>query len=239
MDIPALIDDLERIHGRARHLPRFDPMDELVSCILSQHTADANSFPAFTRLKETFNDWQDVVNAGPERLADVIREAGLANQKARNIIKTLQTIHDRTGAFSLEELRNMPTEEANDWLLELPGVGPKTAAIVLCFAMGRNKIPVDTHVYRVSWRLGLVPEGLGETKTQTVLEQIVPPTLSFRFHTALIQHGRTICRAPTPLCERCPLTAQCWWYQTGSKRPKPAKVKKPAPRARKTGKLAG
>ena len=230
MDIPELIETLEKIHGRARHLPRFDAMDELVSCIMSQHTADANSFPAFTRLRETFPDWQDVVDAGPERLADVIRDAGLANSKARNIVNCLQIIRERTGAYNLDELRDWTTEDANRWLLELPGVGPKTAAIVLCFSMGRNKIPVDTHVYRVSWRLGLVPEGIGETKAQAILENTVPPELDFRFHTAFIQHGRTICRAPTPLCERCPLTDKCWWFVEGSKRPKPPKGKKSASR---------
>ncbi len=207
--VRAILGRLEAVHGQARHLPRFDPMDELVSCIMSQHTTDANSFPAFTRLREAFPEWEQMVLAGPERVADVIRDAGLANAKSKNIVKCLQIIHERTGAYSLEALREFTTEAATAWLLELPGVGPKTAAIVLCFAMGRGTIPVDTHVYRVSWRLGFVPEGVGEAKAQAILERTVPADLSFRYHTALIQHGRTICRAPKPLCVNCPVTNAC------------------------------
>jgi endonuclease-3 len=204
-------------------------MDELVSCIMSQHTTDANSFPAFTRLRETFPEWQDMVDAGPERVADVIRDAGLANAKSKNIVNCLLLIHQRTGAFSLDSLRSMPTNEATKWLLELPGVGPKTAAIVLCFAMGRGTIPVDTHVYRVSWRLGFVPEGVGEGKAQAILEQLVPSDLSFRYHTALIQHGRTICKAPTPLCDRCPVSSNCWWFSEGRYQADPKKRSKKTP----------
>jgi endonuclease-3 len=199
-------------------------MDELVSCIMSQHTTDANSFPAFTRLRETFPEWQDGVDAGPERVADVIRDAGLANSKSKNIVNSLNLIHASTGTYSLDSLRALSTADATRWLLELPGVGPKTAAIVLCFAMGRDTIPVDTHIYRVSWRIGLVPEGVGEAKAQAILESVVPPELSFRFHTAFIQHGRKICRAPTPRCEQCPLTAECAWFKSKRKPVKQPKV---------------
>ncbi|MGV3615883.1 MAG: endonuclease III domain-containing protein [Fimbriimonas sp.] len=210
-----LVERLEAVHGRPRYLPRFDPMDELVSCILSQHSADANSFPAFTRLRETFPEWADVVAAGPERVAEVVRGAGLANGKARNIVGCLEMIRERTGDYSLDVLREMPTLEARDWLRSLPGVGPKTASIVLCFALGRETIPVDTHVYRVSWRLGLIPEDLGEVKAHDALMEKVPLDMAFRYHVTLIQHGRTICRAPLPLCERCPVTEACRWFRKG------------------------
>ncbi len=196
-------------------ISRFEPMEELVSCILSQHTTDASSFPAFTKLRETYPDWQDVVDAGPERLADVVRGAGLANQKSKNIIGTLRLIKERTGEYSLESLRALPTLEARAWLLSLPGVGPKTASIVLCFAMGREAIPVDTHVYRVSWRLGLIPEDVGENKAHDLLLKLVPPELAFRFHNTLIQHGRMVCRAPLPICEQCPVRDRCRWFKTG------------------------
>lgn len=190
-------------------------MDELVSCILSQHSADANSFPAFTHLRETLPDWEEVAATSPERLAEIIRGAGLANQKAKSILGCLREIHARTGGYSLDILRTMPTLEARDWLRSLPGVGPKTASIVLCFALGRETIPVDTHVYRVSWRLGIIPEDLGEVKAHEVLMDEVPPDLAFRYHVTLIQHGRVVCRAPLPLCERCSVTDVCSWFQSG------------------------
>ena len=224
-----VIERLEQVYGRPRMISRFDPMEELVSCILSQHTSDANSFPAFTRLRETFPDWQDVVDAGPEKLADVIRKAGLANQKSKSIIACLQQIKEMTGAYDLEHLRTMPTVQARDWLLELPGVGPKTASIVLCFAMGQEAIPVDTHVYRVSWRLGLIPEDIGENKAHDLLLEIVPPDFAFRYHTTLIQHGRITCRAPLPNCESCTVQDICPWFKNGG----PEKRKTELSKARK------
>jgi len=217
-EIRQVIDRLEVLYGRPRMIARFDPMDELISCILSQHTSDANSFPTFTRLKEAFPEWHEVVEAGPERLADVIRKAGLANQKSKSIVACLKEIHARTGEYSLEALRQMPTLEARKWLMELPGVGPKTASIVLCFSMGRETIPVDTHIYRVSWRIGIIPEGIGEVKAHDLLLGIVPKELAFRYHIDLIQHGRTICKAPKPNCDECPITDLCQWFREG--RPK-------------------
>lgn len=106
-------------------------------------------------------------------------------------------------------------QEARAWLMSLPGVGPKTASIVLCFCFGQGAIPVDTHVYRVSWRLGVIPEDIGEAKAHDALLQVVPPKDAFRYHTALIQHGRITCRAPLPLCEVCPVTDLCRWYKKG------------------------
>ncbi|HXH60690.1 MAG TPA: endonuclease III, partial [Fimbriimonadaceae bacterium] len=199
--VRKVLDTLEERYGRARFVSRFDPVDELVSCILSQHTADANSFPAFTRLRATFPEWQQVVDAGPERVADVVRKAGLANQKARSIINALKEVHRRVGGYSLEPLRAMEMRDARDWLMSLPGVGPKTASIVLCFSFGMAAIPVDTHVFRVSKRLGFVPEGADEKKAHDLLLEVVEPEDAFRYHTTLIQHGRKTCRAQRPLCD--------------------------------------
>jgi endonuclease-3 len=211
--IRELVERLEKRLGRPRRISRFDPMEELVSCILSQHTTDASSFPAFTRLRETFSSWDDIVRAGPGAVAPVIRNAGLANQKARSIVGCLVEIHRRTGDYSLEVLREMPTMEARGWLMSLPGVGPKTASIVLCFSFGRETIPVDTHIFRVAKRLGLVPEGQDERRAHDTLMDVVPPDLAFRFHVALIQHGRTVCRAPVPLCPECTIADLCEWYK--------------------------
>lgn len=208
-----LVDELEKLYGRSRRIARFDPMEELVSCILSQHTTDATSFPAFTRLRETYADWQAVVDAGPEELASVIRKAGLANQKSKNIIAALYAIKERFGSYSLDSLRKVELLEARSILISLPGVGPKTASIVLCFAFGKGAIPVDTHVFRVGWRLGLYEKKIGENKAHDVLLALVHPELAFRFHVALIQHGRKICRAPKPNCSQCPLAPSCTFFE--------------------------
>lgn len=228
-DVGTLVERLEVAYGAPRFISRFDPMEELVSCILSQHTTDAKSFPAFTRLRETFPDWQAVVDAGWEGIAPVIRSAGLANQKARHIVGCLEEIHRRTGSYSLELLRDLPMLEGRAWLQSLPGVGPKTSSIVLCFSFGMGAIPVDTHVYRVSWRLGLIAEGIGEAKAHDVLLKRVPAALAFRFHTALIQHGRLTCRAPLPRCETCVVSDLCPWFAKGG----PDKRRRELERARK------
>lgn len=213
--VHELLERLEEAYGKPRMIPRFDPMEELISCILSQHTSDANSFPAFTRLRETYSTWQDVVDAGPERLADVIRKAGLANQKSKSIINCLRAIYEKSGSYSLDHLKEMTMREARAWLVELPGVGPKTASIVLCFSFGKGAIPVDTHVFRVSWRLGIIEEEIGEQKAHDALLAIVPEELAFRYHTALIQHGRMTCKAPLPECGSCIVNKMCWWLSTG------------------------
>lgn len=210
--IRRLVTDLEAVYGQPRFITRFAPIDELVSCILSQHTTDATSFPTFHRLRAIAPEWEDVVALGQAGLAEVIRPAGLPNQKAKSILGSLNEIQERNGSFTLEPLRNMPIEDAREWLLSLPGVGPKTTAIVLCFAFGLPAIPVDTHVFRVSWRLGLIPKSLGEAKAHPALEQVVPEDIAYRFHAALIEHGRKICRAPTPNCAICPLKRRCDFY---------------------------
>ena len=208
-EVRDLVERLEAIYGRPDPTPRLAPMDELISCILSQHAADAISYPTFFRMREQYPDWEVLARETPERLADVIRKAGLANQKARSILGCLREIHGRTGGYTLDVLRGMPTQEAMTWLQSLPGVGPKTAAITLCFAFGRSVVPVDTHVYRLSVRLGLVPEKAGEVKAHAVLDKIVPADLSFRFHMALVHHGRGLCPARKPQCPQCPAQEMC------------------------------
>lgn len=194
---------------------RFTPLEELVSCILSQHTADARSFPAFTGLMARYRTWDRIEAAPLEELVEVLRPAGMANQKARAIQGTLRQLRESFGEYTLEPLRNLPLLEARRWLETLPGVGPKTASIVLCFALGREAIPVDTHVHRLSLRMGLIPEGTDANKAHDVLLNIVPPDLAFRFHSVLIQHGRKICRAPIPTCTICPLASECPWNKKG------------------------
>lgn len=211
--VRELVETLESIYGRVRMITRFEPMEELVSCILSQHTTDAKSFPTFTSMRAQYSEWDQLVSLGPEKLAEVIRPAGLPNQKAKSIIGCLRAIKDRTGEYSLEILRDMPLQEAMEWLTSLPGVGPKTASLVLGLSFGRPTITVDTHVFRVSWRIGLIDHEIGEGKAHSELIEIVPKDLTFRFHTSFIQHGRMTCKAPIPVCERCPVTSYCKWFK--------------------------
>ncbi len=208
-DVRRLVESLESVHGLPESLGRTDPVEELVACILSQHTADVNSIPAFERLMTAFPSWDDLVRAGQERVAEVIKHAGLANQKAKSIIRALQTVRQKNGAFQLENLRDMPVLEARRWLEGLPGVGPKTASIVLCFSLGMPVVPVDTHVYRVSVRLGLVSPTVNPDKAHDVLMTQVPPEMAYRFHIAVIQHGRKVCRARRPECCQCVLASIC------------------------------
>jgi endonuclease III len=224
--VEGIVRRLEEVFGETPYTVRFDPTEELVACILSQHTSDANSFPAFYRLRDRFKSWQDLVDAGHEQVAEVIKSAGLANQKSKSIIRCLTEIRNRTGGYSLALLKEMSLIEARSWLTSLPGVGPKTASIVLCFALGLPAIPVDTHVYRVSWRFGLIPEAIGESKAHDLLLDIVPPHLAFRFHMALIHQGRAICKAPLPNCEACTLKTDCLWYKAGGPQKRAAQIKK-------------
>lgn len=207
--IEKLVEKLEALYGKPTYKQRFEPLDELVCCILSQHSTDAVAFPTFEKLRKKYPNWEEIAKLSQRELAREIRKVGLANQKSKHILSALKEIFKRTRSYSLDILCTMSTEEAQKWLISLPGVGPKTAAIVLMFAFGRGIIPVDTHVFRVGWRLGFYDKRIGEAKAHDVLMKVVPEELCYRFHLALIQHGRKICRARAPLCNLCPLTRCC------------------------------
>ena len=203
---------LEARYGVPEWCPRFGAVDELVACILSQHTSDANSLRAFDKLKRAYPNWESVIAAPAVDIADTIRSGGLANSKAVRIKQVLQQILATEGRISLDCLDSMSDAEARAYLMGLPGVGPKTAAIVLSFALGRPVIPVDTHIFRVSWRLGLIEKKIGEARAHDALQAQVAPENVYRFHVALIVHGRKVCKAPTPRCGECPLTDICRYY---------------------------
>lgn len=192
------------------HLP---PVDELVSTILSQNTSDTNRDKAFYALIGRYPDWQQVIDAPEEEIRDVIRPAGLANQKAPRIQEALREIKKERGDLSLDFLARMPLEEAKTWLTGLHGVGPKTAAIVLLFAFGLPAFPVDTHVHRVSKRLGLIGPDVSAEKAHTILEALVDPDAYYDFHLNVIRHGREVCAARKPACSRCVLIDHCDYYQ--------------------------
>lgn len=204
----------ERVESRLRtrygasRKPRLDPLDELILTILSQNTSDGNRDRAWERLRKTFADWDEVQRSDPEQLEGVIRPAGLAAQKSRTILRALAAASG-DGAPSLDHLEEMPDDQALRYLTAIKGVGTKTAACVLCFAMGRPVMPVDTHVHRLARRLGLVPPNASPERTHTVLNELVPVDLRFSLHVQLVRHGRLTCRARTPECHSCPLEDLC------------------------------
>jgi len=193
-----------------------DPLpavDELVSTILSQNTNDVNRDVAFNRLKERFSTWEAVRDAPAAEVMDAIRPAGLANQKGPRMQAILHQITEERGALDLEFLKGKSREEAHAWLSRFNGVGPKTAAIVLQFSLGIPAFPVDTHVYRVSGRLGLRPEKMNVEKTHAWMEQLFTPDQFGAGHLNIIRLGREICHPRNPECERCPLNAICDYYR--------------------------
>lgn len=204
-----IVEILDAFYGRAPHRPSGDPMAELVLTLLSQHTSDHNSGRAFHRLLERFPTWDDVLAAPTAEIEDAIRPGGLAPTKAPRLHALVSAVHDRTPDFDLGFLDTAPLEEARGWLRSIPGVGPKTAACVLLFALGRPALPVDTHVDRVSRRLGLVPPKMSVDKAHLHLEGMVPPEDVYAFHIDLIQHGRRTCHARGPQCAACPLLERC------------------------------
>jgi endonuclease-3 len=186
-----------------------DPLDELVLTVLSQHTSDRNAERAFASLRSAYPDWHAVVDARSGDVADVIRSGGLANTKAPRIQAILREVAEREGSYTLDPLREMSDADARDYLTSLPGIGPKTAAVVLSFALGRDAMPVDTHVHRVTRRLGIVPDKVSAERADRILHDLVPEGLRTPLHVAFIRLGREICKAPVPRCAQCPLKDLC------------------------------
>jgi endonuclease-3 len=187
----------------------LDPVSELVCTILSQNTSDLNRDRAFAQLRARFRDWDAVRTAPLDALREAIRPAGLAAIKAPRIQQALEAVRARAGTLDLDFLRALPLEEARAWLTGLSGVGPKTAAIILLFSLDRPAFPVDTHVHRVSGRLGLIGPRVSAEQAHTLLEALIPPERYLAYHLLLITHGRQICQARRPKCEVCPLSDLC------------------------------
>lgn len=200
-----IIERLAPVYGRPVLQPSGDPIAELVLTILSQNTSDTNSGRAFIHLMRSFPSWQAIAEAPVEEVEAAITPGGLARQKAPRIQAALRAVVEHAGSWDLDFLRALPLEEARGWLRALPGVGPKTAACVLLFSLGRPALPVDTHVERVARRLGLIPQNATAERAHTLLEALVPPGDYYPFHMLLIKHGRRTCSARRPACERCPL----------------------------------
>lgn len=209
---------LVRTYGEPKNEPDYDPLGGLVATILSQHTSDINSGRAYEQLITTFHTWEEVRDAPIDKIVEAIKCGGLANIKSvriQDVLYTLTELQQKNEGtktlteFLYDELACRSTEEAWHYLRELPGVGPKTAACVLMFNLDRPAFPIDTHVYRVSKRLGLIGTRVSADQAHKVFDKIVPAEWVYPLHVNLIRHGRQICHAQRPECDRCPLFGQC------------------------------
>ena len=196
-------------YGAPRPRPRRDPLTELVHVILSQNTNDTNRDRAFAALRARFKDWGEVLSARPSAVARAIQVGGLGNIKAARIKGILKEVQGKFGRLSLNLLKDMEVEEARRLLLSFKGVGPKTAACVLLFSLKKPAFPVDTHIYRVGKRLGLIPKGASPERAHQVMEGMIRPERYFPLHINLINLGRELCHPRRPECPRCPLSQLC------------------------------
>jgi len=202
-------------YGHHRWRPHRDPVSELVRTILSQNTSDVNSNRAFARLRERFPSWEQLRDGDMGAIVDAIRPGGLAQIKAPRIKGALQAIMDERGELDLEFLKKMEISDAKAWLELLVGVGSKTAACVLLFSLGRPVLPVDTHVHRVSRRLGLIEPGTSAEEAHQLLGEMLPDDAIYDFHVNVVAHGRQVCDARRPRCEECALAPQCDYLHQG------------------------
>lgn len=208
----AVHEKLLAVYGLPEWRNPLPPLDELVSTILSQNTNDANRDRAFQALRQRFPTWEAVRDADEQDVIDAIRPAGLGNQKGPRIQNVLREITRQRGVLSLDFLAQMPDAEALDWLMAFKGVGPKTASIVLLFSLGKPAFPVDTHIYRVSGRLGIRPDRMSADQAHTHLGQLFPAEAYYAAHLNLIRLGREVCQARRPRCIECPLQDLCEYF---------------------------
>jgi len=195
--------------GTVARKPALRPLDELILTILSQNTNDQNSGRAFRALRHRWHNWDEVLKAPLGEIEETIQEGGLAHIKAGRIQAILEQIHQERGALGLDFLKTLSDRKAWDYLMRFKGVGPKTAACVILFSLNRSAFPVDTHVHRVVGRVIDADERISPAQMQEELQKLVPPGLTYSFHLHLVRHGRLICRARNPLCERCKLLVLC------------------------------
>jgi endonuclease-3 len=210
MTIDETIRLLVQEYGIPQWRPSRDPLSELIGAILSQNTSDVNSHRAFDSLISTFGSWDAVAEAGIDDIATAIACGGLSKIKAPRIKAILGEILNDHGSLDLGFIDKLPLPEARAWLQALPGVGPKTASCVLLFSLGRPALPVDTHVYRVSRRLGLIHSGVSPARAHQLLEEMVPAEAIYQFHLNMLAHGRGVCRAQRPRCHECVFGEGCF-----------------------------
>ena len=206
IDITRLLDDR---YGPRRWRSHGRPVDVLIETVLSQNTSDVNSHRAFRALLERYGSLENVAGADVVDIEEIIRPAGLSRIKSVRIKQILEQARRQHSSLDLGFLSAMSLDDARSYLTGLPGVGPKTASCVLVFALGMPAMPVDTHVHRVSRRLGLIEMHVSAEEAQTELEAIVEPGDRYGLHLHLIKHGRTVCRERKPACHQCVLSPLC------------------------------
>jgi endonuclease III len=207
--IHYLIQNLERVYGVPRNDRGTDPLDMLIKIILSQATSDTNSHRTFAALKQRFANWDAVLRARTSTVAAAIKEGGLANQKAvviKDLLKQLKLEH---GTLDLGFLHDLSVEGAREYLSKFRGIGPKTVACTLLFACRKEIFPLDTHIFRVLRRVGLLPEKCSDLQAHRIMDAIVPKGKFYSFHVNLVRLGRAVCRPSEPICERCPIVEYC------------------------------
>lgn len=209
-----IIQNLERAYGVPRNLRASDPLDMLVHVILSQATSDTNSHRTFAALKARFPTWEAVLRARTKSIAETIRSGGLANQKGVVIKEVLRQLKGEHGTLDLDFLHRLSPEEAVHYLSQFRGIGPKTVACTLLFACRKDVFPLDTHIFRILRRVGLIPQKCTDARAHQIMNSIVPKGKFYSFHVNLIRHGRTLCRPRVPLCERCPVVEYCDYGQS-------------------------
>ncbi len=207
--IPDAIRVMTEQYGPFEEEPRLDPVHELVFTILSQHTSDINSARAFGFLMDQFGSLESVAQGDVAQIEKAISPGGLAKVKAPRIKMVLTRILELNGSLDLSFLREMPLEEAKGWLRQLPGIGPKSAGIILNFSLGMPAMAIDTHIYRVCQRLRFIGPKVTVDKAHEIMEAKVPPEQVFQFHIAIINHGRRVCKAQRPLCSECVVAEGC------------------------------
>ncbi|MFM9107865.1 MAG: endonuclease III domain-containing protein [Chloroflexota bacterium] len=228
--IAATLDD---VYGPRRWRSHGEPLDELIGTVLSQHTSDINTERAFRSLKGRFPTWEEVRVAPTGEVAEAIRSGGLAQIKAPRIQRILEILREERGELSLDWILGLPVAEARAALMALPGVGPKTASCVLLFSLGLPAMPVDTHVHRLSLRLGLAPPKTSADAAHTLIEGLVGADRDavYALHLNLIAHGKAICIARNPRCGICPLQECCDYYRTQTRTDRDRALDEPGPRA--------
>jgi endonuclease-3 len=209
-----IIQNLERAYGVPENRRMSDPLDMLIEIILSQATSDVNSHRTFAALKKRFPSWDQLLRAREATIAGTIRSGGLANQKAAVIKSVLRQIKAEHGTLDLSFLHDYSAEEATRYLSQFRGIGPKTVACTLLFACRKEVFPLDTHIFRILRRVGLIPQKSTDARAHQIMNDIVPEGKFYSFHVNLIRHGRALCRPREPLCERCPIVEYCDYGQS-------------------------
>ena len=204
-----IVQNLENTFGEPKLPPKSDPLTMLIGIILSQATTDVNSRRTYQNLRKSFKNWEIVLAAENGEVSEAIRPGGLANQKTKVIKDLLQKLKETRGTLSLRLIEKMSDEEARDFLQNFRGIGPKTVACTLLFACHKEVFPLDTHIFRVVKRMGILPERVTDTKAHRFLDELVPKGKFYSLHVNLIRLGRKICRPREPLCDECPLIEYC------------------------------